>query len=76
MGPKKRNTWKKDNMMRSIMAVRNKEMGLLQVSILFEVLESTLKDKVNTNEQNIEKLVNIRIDRKPVLPETHENALV
>jgi hypothetical protein len=29
MGPKKLNTWKKDNMMRAIMALRNKEMGLL-----------------------------------------------
>jgi hypothetical protein len=29
MGPKKYNTWEKDNMMRAIMAVRNKEMGLV-----------------------------------------------
>jgi hypothetical protein len=51
-------------------------MGLLRASKVFEVPKSTLKDKVNNNEQNIEKLVNIRIGRKPVLPESLENALV
>jgi hypothetical protein len=62
--------------MRAIMAVRNKKMGLLRASKLFEVPKSTLKDKVKSNEQNIEKIVNIRIGRKPVLPESLENTLV
>jgi hypothetical protein len=76
MGPKKLNTWGKDNMMRAIMAVRNKEMGLLRASKLYDGPKSTLKDKVNHKEQNVEKLVNIRIGRKPILPETLENSLV
>jgi hypothetical protein len=54
MDPKKHNTWKKDNMMSAIMAVRNKEMGLLQASIVFEVPKSTLKDKVKSKEQIFE----------------------
>jgi hypothetical protein len=62
--------------MSAIIAVRNKEMGLLQASKVFEVPKLTLKDKVKSKEQSIEKLVNIRISRKPVLPEDLENALV
>jgi hypothetical protein len=76
MGPKKHNTWKKDNVMCEIIAVRNKEMGLLRASKLFEVPKLTLKDKVKSKEQSIEKLVNIRNSRKSVLPEDLENALV
>jgi ribosomal protein L13E len=63
-------------MMRARMAVRNKEKGLLRASKLFEVPKSTLKDKVKSHEQNIEKIVNIRIGRKSVLPESLENVLV
>jgi hypothetical protein len=69
VGPKKHDTWKKGNMMRAIMAVRKREMRLLRASKLREVPKSTFKDKVNSEDQNIEKLraVNIRSCRKPVL---------
>ena len=51
------------------MAVRNREMRLLRASKLREVPKSTFKDKVNSKDQNIEKLRagNIRSCRKPVL---------
>jgi hypothetical protein len=49
MGPKKYNTWK-DNRMRAIITVKNKEMGLLRASKVFEVPKSTLKDKVKNKE--------------------------
>ena len=56
MGPDKHNVWKKDK----IMAARNKEMALLRAFKLFEAPEYALKNKVNSKEQNIDKLVNIR----------------
>jgi hypothetical protein len=46
VGPKKHNTWKKDRM-RALMAVRNKEMGLLLTYKVFEVPKSTLKIKLS-----------------------------
>jgi len=42
------------------MAARNKEMALLRAFKLFEVPEYALKNKVNSKEHNIDKLVNIR----------------
>jgi uncharacterized protein YlxW (UPF0749 family) len=56
MGPNKHNVWKKDK----IMTARSKEMALLQASKSFEVPEYTLKNKVNSKEHNIDKLVNIQ----------------
>jgi hypothetical protein len=46
-------------MMRVTMAFRNNEMCLLRAYKLCEVPKSTLKYKVNSKEQNIEKLVYI-----------------
>jgi hypothetical protein len=56
MGPNKHNIRKKDK----IMAARNKEMALLRAFKLFEVPKYALKNKVNSKEHNIDKLVNIR----------------
>jgi hypothetical protein len=47
VGSKKCNTCVKDNIMRAIMAITNKEMGLLHTSKLYEVPKSTVKDKIN-----------------------------
>jgi hypothetical protein len=55
---------------------RKKQMLLLLASTLYEVPKSALKDKANGKEQNIKKLVNTLIRRKPVLPETLENSLL
>jgi hypothetical protein len=54
IGPKKHNTWKKDSMLRAVMAIRKKEMGLLRTSKVFEFPKSTLKDKVKSTEQGVE----------------------
>ena len=59
-----------------IKAVRCKEMGLKTASRVFEVPRSTLKDKVNSKETDIEKLINTRLGRKPVLPSNVEEELV
>jgi hypothetical protein len=61
---------------RTIMIIRNREMGLLRASKVFDVPESTLKHKVKSAEQGIEKLVSVRTCKKPVLPKDLENALV
>jgi hypothetical protein len=42
------------------MAARNKEMALLRAFKLFEVPEYDLKNKKNSKEHNIDKLVYIR----------------
>jgi hypothetical protein len=55
---------------------RKKEMRLLRASKLFEAPKSTLKNKVKSAEQNIEKSVNNQIGRKPVFSGDLENALV
>jgi hypothetical protein len=41
---------KKDNMMRAITAIRNKEMGLLRASKVFGMPKSILTDKVKSTE--------------------------
>ena len=55
--------------MSAITSFRDKELRLLRASELCEMPTTTLKDKVNKKEENIEKLVNIRGSRKPVLSE-------
>ena len=61
--------------MRAILSFRNKELLLLRTSELREVPTSTIKDKVNNKEENIEILVNIRGSRKPVLSEVEFRCL-
>lgn len=63
-------------MANAIKAVRCKEMGLKTASRVFEVPRSTLKDKVNSKETDIEKLISTRLGRKPVLPSNVEEELV
>jgi hypothetical protein len=46
--------WDKMKMANAIRAVRSKEMGLKRASRVFEVPRSMLKDKVNSNETDIE----------------------
>jgi hypothetical protein len=53
MGPKKHNTWERDNIKITIIAVRNKGMHLLGASVLCELSKSTLEDKFNSKEQYI-----------------------
>lgn len=64
------------NMRRAIIAVRNKEVGLGRASKTFEVPKSTLKDKVNSGEANLNKLVKTKLGRKSVLDNDLEQSLV
>lgn len=57
MGPKKHNTWKRDNIKMEIIAVRNEGMHLLGASVLCELSKSTLEDKFNNKERNINKKI-------------------
>ena len=55
-------------MSNAVEAVRSEEMGLKKSSKASEGLKSTLRNKVNSKETDIEKLTNSRLCRKPVLP--------
>jgi hypothetical protein len=65
---KKRKAWDKESMVRAVKAVRDKEMGLLKASKMFNVPRATLKDYVNSRGKEVEHLVTMRMGRKPVLP--------
>jgi hypothetical protein len=51
-------------------------MGLKKTSKVFGVPRLTLKNEVNSKETDIEKLINTRLGRKPVLPYNLEEELV
>jgi hypothetical protein len=68
MGPNNHNARDRDTIKRAIIAVRNKEMHLLEASVLYKVPKSTLEDKIS-EEQNTEILIIIRSCRKSVLSE-------
>jgi hypothetical protein len=53
LGPKKHNTWKEENTMRTVMTVRNKEIRALQAAKLCEVPTSTCENKINSEEHNV-----------------------
>jgi len=69
VGPKKHNTWERDNIKRAIISVRNKRMHLLRASVLCELPKSTPEDKFNIKEQNIRKIILIRSCKNTVLSE-------
>lgn len=76
MPPKKRKQWLAKNMKKPILAVRAKEMGLQRASKHFDVPKSTLKDKVNSGDEDIDKLVSTKLGRKPALNLELEEELV
>ncbi|KAJ4435306.1 hypothetical protein ANN_17916 [Periplaneta americana] len=76
MSPKRRKLWKEEDMKAAIISVRNKVMGLQRASNTFNVPKSTLKDKVNSKEEDVDKLVSTKLGRKPVLPFELEDSLV
>jgi hypothetical protein len=73
---RKRKAWDKESMVRAVKAVRDKEMGLLKASKMFNVPRETLKDYVKSRGKEVEHLVTMRMGRKPVLPAQIENKLV
>jgi hypothetical protein len=56
-GPNKVSNVGKMKMANAIMAVRREEMGLKKLKV-FEVPKSTVKNKFNSRETGIEKLIN------------------
>jgi hypothetical protein len=49
-------------------AIRSEEMVLKNTLKVFEVLRLTLKNKVYSKDADMEKLINMRLVQKPVLP--------
>lgn len=63
-------------MREAVLAVKRKEMGLLKASKTFNVPRSTIKDYVKKTEEELEKLLEVPLGRKPVLPSEIEDELV
>ncbi|KAJ8871963.1 hypothetical protein PR048_028303 [Dryococelus australis] len=59
-----------------ILAFRGKEMGLSRASKLFDVPIFTLKDKVNSREEDVDKLFGTKLGRNPTLRDEIEDALM
>jgi hypothetical protein len=51
-------------------------MGFKETSKVFEVPRSTLKDRINSMETNVEKLTNNLLGRKPEMPYKFEEEIV
>ncbi|KAK9736730.1 THAP domain [Popillia japonica] len=73
---KKHKTWNPDQMKLAIRAVREKEMGYLKTSKVFDVPKSTLEDYVKQFDKTPEQLVAAPIGRRPVLSLEMEEDLV
>lgn len=63
-------------MMRAVKAVRNREMGYKNAAKYLEVPKGTLERYVKNFEKTTESLVNVRMGRKPTLPQHLEDLLV
>ena len=61
---------------KAVKAIKRKEMGLKEASKVFEVPRSTLNNKINSMETDLEKLTNTRLGRKPELPYKFEEEIV
>lgn len=67
--------WQDEEMIKAIISVRNKEMGLKKACKLYNVPHTTLQRFVNSGKIP-EECVNQSVGRKPVLPHHLENVLV
>lgn len=68
--------WNKLKMLDAVMAVQNKEMGLLKASKIYGVPRSTVKDYVKKPLDKVKKLLKVPLGRKTVLPPEIEKELV
>lgn len=71
-----RKTWDRVKMKEAVTAVKNKEMGLLKASKIFDVPRSTLKDYVKKPVEDIQELIEVPLGRKPILSKELEDELV
>ncbi|KAJ4441345.1 hypothetical protein ANN_11200 [Periplaneta americana] len=76
MSPKRGKLWEEWDIKVAIISVRKKGMALQRASNTFSVPKSTLKDKVNSKEEDVDKLVSTKLGREPVLPFELEDSLV
>lgn len=63
-------------MRKAVNSVKNKEMGLLKASKIYNVPRSTLKDYVKKDSSDLENVINVPLGRKPVLAPDIEGQLV
>ncbi|VEN44176.1 unnamed protein product, partial [Callosobruchus maculatus] len=73
--PKKHKQWDPLSMVNAVKAVRNKEMGYLKASKVFNVPKGTV-ERYSKSDKNPEELVKLSIGRKPVFSKALENDLV
>lgn len=71
-----RKKWDKLKMKQAVLAVKNKEIGLLKASKTFEVPRSTLKDYVKKPIEEIQTLLDVPLGRKPILSPQLEDELL
>jgi lipid II:glycine glycyltransferase (peptidoglycan interpeptide bridge formation enzyme) len=78
MACKIRKTWDKEAMLKATEAVKNEEMGTLKASQDFNVPRSILRDhlKEDTEGNDVQVCVEVRLGRKPVFPRPVEDQLV
>lgn len=63
-------------MKEAVIAVKNKEMVLLKSSKAFQVPRSTLKDYIKKPEDELQKLLDVPLGRRPILSPDIEDQLV
>ncbi|XP_017473048.1 PREDICTED: uncharacterized protein LOC108364016 [Rhagoletis zephyria] len=73
--PKKRQTWRKENMMEAISAVKTKQMGFLKASKEYNVPKTTLRRLVADEGRPVEEVVAAKLGRKPIFPPELEDSL-
>ncbi|KAI4454143.1 helix-turn-helix psq domain [Holotrichia oblita] len=67
--------WDAQSMMKAIVSVREKKMGLRKAVKLYEVPQTSLQRFINSD-KTPEERVNLKVGRKPVLPANLETELV
>lgn len=67
--------WDAKSMMKAIVSVREKKMGLRKAVSLYQVPQTTLQRFVNSD-KTPEECVNLKVGRKSVLPAELETELV
>lgn len=73
---KKRKLWDADQMVRAYNAVKNKEMGYLKASQVFNVPKSTLERYCKNQTQTVAQLNSMKMGRKPTFSPEMEQELV
>lgn len=73
---KKRKQWKEDQMAKAICAIREKKMGYLKASKMFQVPRASLFRLANSKELDAKKAASTNLGRKPLFTPELEQELV